>query len=264
MQKYTLKGFNPEPQLSKHYTTSLLIDTYPQKIKAASTLGSLGPTSMRHFSGTRHNQGQLGSCVANAVTKALEIQSCRETGTITDLSRLAVYYLAREAETHGMVGTVIRDNGTYVSEACDIARRFGVPTEQDWPYLEDKVNVSPGWRAMRSAYRHRIGGFYRLLNEGERRCNEINIHLHAGNPVVFGMQVTDAIHEYRKGEVLQPSGGTIGRHAMVIIGVDKQGNYIVENSWGTGWGDDGFCLLSPALVGSKYVSDLWTVTSQWS
>ena len=33
-------------------------------------------------------------------------------------------------------------------------------------------------------------------------------------------------------------------HAVVIIGYDSDGNYIVKNSWGTSWGDKGFGVVS--------------------
>ena len=29
-------------------------------------------------------------------------------------------------------------------------------------------------------------------------------------------------------------------HAVVIVGMDADKNYIIKNSWGTGWGDSGF------------------------
>jgi hypothetical protein len=33
-------------------------------------------------------------------------------------------------------------------------------------------------------------------------------------------------------------------HAVVVIGFDENGNYIIKNSWGTGWGMSGFGVVS--------------------
>ena len=33
-------------------------------------------------------------------------------------------------------------------------------------------------------------------------------------------------------------------HAVVIVGYDSSGNYIVKNSWGTSWGQNGFGIVS--------------------
>jgi cathepsin L len=33
-------------------------------------------------------------------------------------------------------------------------------------------------------------------------------------------------------------------HAVVIVGMDENKNYIIKNSWGTRWGDSGFATVS--------------------
>jgi len=49
-------------------------------------------------------------------------------------------------------------------------------------------------------------------------------------------------------------------HAMTIVGWKKIGNanyWIVQNSWGTGWADKGYCYI---CQGSVIISDLYTIT----
>lgn len=33
-------------------------------------------------------------------------------------------------------------------------------------------------------------------------------------------------------------------HAVIIVGMDANKNYIIKNSWGPGWGDSGFATIS--------------------
>lgn len=33
-------------------------------------------------------------------------------------------------------------------------------------------------------------------------------------------------------------------HAVEVVGYDESGNYIVKNSWGRGWGNNGFAVVS--------------------
>lgn len=32
-------------------------------------------------------------------------------------------------------------------------------------------------------------------------------------------------------------------HAVIIVGYTSNGDYIIKNSWGTGWGDGGFAII---------------------
>ena len=35
-------------------------------------------------------------------------------------------------------------------------------------------------------------------------------------------------------------------HAVIVVGMDANKNYIIKNSWGTGWGESGFATISAA------------------
>jgi C1A family cysteine protease len=34
-------------------------------------------------------------------------------------------------------------------------------------------------------------------------------------------------------------------HAITVFGYEESGNWIIKNSWGTSWGEDGFIRLAP-------------------
>lgn len=204
-----------------------------------------------------HSQGRIGSCVAFAVCKAIEIQNVMANGREAhrDLSRLAVYYLARElmfpVETH-------LDSGTYISHGCDVTRRFGVPFADDFPYDPDKVHKPPTFLSMRRAYKNKTKAFYRITSEGEDRVQDVILALHAGHPVVYGCDIGSEWRKYKKGQVLQPSEDDDGGHATCLVGF-VDGVFIGANSWSRRWGDGGYYNASPELIGSGFADDFWVI-----
>ena len=243
-----LNGFRPEPESAKYWW-------YEDKLKdRMSASQGTGDVDLRPFSSPRHNQVSTSSCVANAVVKALEIKRIMEHGHEghIDLSRLVVYYLARELmfppETN-------KDAGTYISLGFDVIRRFGVPPEADWPFHQDKLFTPPSWRAMRKAYLHKIDSFFKIRSTGSDRVDEVVRCLQAGNPVVFGTTVGDNWRRYRKDQVLSLPEDATGRHATVLVGV-QNGTFLGENSWG-GWGDNGFYRMDPEVIASDDSKDFW-------
>lgn len=258
--KYKLYGFREEPDNPDHWL-------YEDRLKPRMTYGGSGDVDLREFTSPRHNQRWSGSCVANACIKALEIKRIQKHGhdAHVDLSRLAVYYLARElmnpSETHV-------DDGTYISHAFDVLRRFGVPTEERWPFDLSKLNTPPSWMAMRSAFNHKIKSFYKINSTGDDRVQEVINCLRAGNPVVFGTNVGFGwAQHYKSNGILKPlqpvsQEDRRGRHAVTIVGY-VDGLFIIENSWGTSWGDDGFGFASPELIASPTSKSFWLPQAGW-
>jgi C1A family cysteine protease len=70
--------------------------------------------------------------------------------------------------------------------------------------------------------------------------------LSAGFPVHIGMNTGKAFSKVgRDGifDVAEQPDGRHGRHAMLVVGY--RGNfYIIKNSWGTKWGDKGYCYIA--------------------
>ena len=67
-------------------------------------------------------------------------------------------------------------------------------------------------------------------------------------PVGVPMYVNDSFSAYKSGVYSScPDKATAEanlNHAVVVIGFDENGNYIIKNSWGTGWGMNGFGVVS--------------------
>jgi len=260
MRTYPLGGFRADPASSKHWS-------YEALLKPKMVVGGDPEPDLRPFSSPRHDQQWTNSCVANSTVKALEIKRIQKYGHAAhvDLSRMAVYYLAREMmkppETHV-------DDGTYIGHAFDALRRFGVPPEKDWPFDPDKINTPPSFMAMRKAYLTKVKAFYQIQSTGNNRVDEVINCLRAGNPVVFGTNVDRAwsMHWKENGPLrpLMPvaEDAKRGRHAIVIVGF-VGGNFIIENSWGAYWGEDGFGIVAPETIASPVSKSFWVPQAGW-
>ena len=213
---------------------------------------------LRRFSMGRHNQSRTGSCVANAVVKAMEIRRVIVEGKQAhhDLSRLALYYWTREIQRRH--DPTKDDRGTRINRACDAARKYGVPLESKWPFIPELVFTRPTDKVMEGAVK--IGAHYRINRIPRRRSKEVIRALRMGYPVVFGCATGENWHNYRAGDVLGPvkRKDRRGRHATVLVGWDGE-NFIGENSWGPFWGDRGFYRASPSLIENWHSNDFWVI-----
>lgn len=244
-------GFIPEPSntFRLHYDIANL--AFPGE----------SHSDLRKFSLSRHNQLETSSCVAQSIIKGLEVLKVRKNGPEAheDLSRSALYYLTRE-----IMGPPFHqvDNGSYISTAAQVLRKFGVCREnprsstdrQFWPFDVSRINKSPSVIAMRSAYVNKISSFYAIHETGENRSRRIIQALAAGHPVIFGTKVYANFQNYRGGTWESNSGSLLGGHATCLVGWDGR-NFIGENSWGPFWGDDGFYYASPRIIESSESSD---------
>ena len=61
----------------------------------------------------------------------------------------------------------------------------------------------------------------------------------------------------------QPDDSLLGGHAVVCVGYDDSNQqFTFRNSWGSGWGDDGYGFLPYAYVlDPGLASDFWTIRS---
>ena len=96
-----------------------------------------------------------------------------------------------------------------------------------------------------------IVGAYQINSFGPQKLQDIKDCISSLIPVRVDSFVDMAFEEWQKGDkpigspdYSDPQGGG---HALFAIGYSGD-NVIVRNSWGTGWGDDGNILVSPAWI----------------
>lgn len=202
------------------------------------------------------HQGNIGSCVANAVVSCLEYLEIKATKTWVDLSRLFLYYEARV-----LIASVLFDRGSRIRDAIKVLSKKGVPHESVWPYVEKEWATKPSKEAYAAGKQHKIRDYQRLETlEDMKSC------LAAGYPFVFGFSVYESFESdevARTGIVRLPKAAEKlkGGHAVTAVGYDdSRGVFIVRNSWGLGWGDNGHFYMPYEFMTDRNLSDdFWTI-----
>lgn len=203
------------------------------------------------------DQGQLGSCTANAVVACLEfLEKKHNADTYVDLSRLYLYYYARLGS--GMVNS---DAGAYLREAIKAMAKRGTPHEASWPYVKSKVFEAPPAALGAEAKQHLIRDYQRLES-----LNEMKACLAMGYPFVFGFSVYESFESAevtRTGVLNLPQSGEKmrGGHAVCAVGYDDTTRrLLVRNSWGDWWGQKGYFTMPYEFVTNDNLSaDFWTI-----
>jgi len=234
------------------------------------------------------DQGQLGSCTANALAGALEFlerkdnaigQSSPESEThqkidkverpdlkkrlpsgsrvpFNDFSRLFIYYNERVLEH-----TITSDSGAMLRDGIKTLAKQGACFEKSWPYDISKFKVKPGAGCYQEALHHRITSYYRLATVDQMRTC-----LAEGFPFVFGFTVYESFESQevaRTGVVNLPKRNerALGGHAVMAVGYDHSKEiFIVRNSWGEDWGKKGYFTMPYKYLGNRNLSDdFWTI-----
>ncbi len=206
------------------------------------------------------DQGQRGTCAANAWMDALEIlMGLENPNQVVQLSRLFVYWTSRV-----FVGLEERDDGVFLRAVAHQLRTIGVVEERYLPYHDtlEAVFTPPKLNLYTMASNYRIEGFYRISAQGTAKLDAIELAIRANHPVVSAAPVDQAFMNYRGGgQVFGPPTTSLGMHAMLFVGVREVGGkrqFLRRNSWGRAWGDDGHAWCNEAYVGLD--QDVWVGT----
>lgn len=206
-----------------------------------------------------YDQGQLGSCTANAIAAAVDFERAAQCEAFITPSRLFIYYNERFIE-----GDTANDSGAEIRDGIKVVASQGVCPEVVWPYDEGQFAAHPSPDAYDAALKF-TAVKYASVNQG---LNDIkNILGAVGKPVVFGMNVYDEFESDEvaaSGVVTMPAANQapIGGHAVLIVGYDDPSQrFIVRNSWGADWGQKGYFTIPYRFVLDPNIcDDFWVVT----
>src|SRR5215471_20564192 len=204
------------------------------------------------------NQGQLGSCTANAIANAHRFDQMKQNkGQSFGPSRLFIYYNERDME-----GTVGEDSGAMIRDGIKSIAQLGVCDEKEWPYAINKFTNKPSASCYTDALEHQALSYQRVT----QTPTQMKGCLASGFPIVFGFTVyesfeSDAVAKTGQVPMPKPNEKTLGGHAVLAVGYDEAAQrFIVRISWGKNWGIKGYFTMPYAYLTDNDLSDdFWTI-----
>lgn len=209
-----------------------------------------------------YDQGDLGSCTANAIAAAFEFDEMNqyEKSTVYIPSRLFIYYNERLLEN-----STDSDSGASIADSVKSIVKYGVCPETQWPYDINKFTDKPDDKCYEIGKKNYCKT-YKLLQQD---LNQMKQSIIDGFPFVFGINIYESFESENvknTGNVPMPNISNeklLGGHAvMAVMFDDDKKVFGCRNSWGTNWGDKGhFYLPYDYILNSELASDFWIITS---
>jgi hypothetical protein len=191
------------------------------------------------------NQGRTGAGVGFATAYGVLRWHYFQKGLIQETERPSARFIwMANKETDEITSfptTFIETAGTQTKLALDVARKYGCVLEEDLP-MTGRLSDMKRAAFYTKAAKMRISSYHNL----GRDLDDWRRWLAFTGPILTRLSVEKtwdrATTTDGNLDVYQPD--TVrGGHAVCLVGYTKD-RFIVRNSWGTGWGDDGFGYAS--------------------
>ncbi|MCL4378524.1 MAG: cysteine protease [Actinobacteria bacterium] len=234
---------------------------------------------LRKWCSAIEDQGNLNSCTANAAMGLVEYFEKKANGNYIDGSRLFLYKTTRNLlQKKG-------DYGAYIRTTIMALVLFGAVPEKYWKYDIENFDKEPDPFCYAFAQSYKTAQYFRLDmpkdNSDQNLLRQIKLSIASKIPAIFGFSVYSSI------SFAVQNGGKIpfpcdqdkfeGGHAMLAVGYDDDlsivnpinnyettGALLIRNSWGTGWGEEGYGWLPYEYVLKKLAVDWWTILeNEW-
>ena len=204
-----------------------------------------------------YDQGNLGSCTAQAIAAALDFCHQRKEGTRFFPSRLFIYYNERV-----VIDTVNEDSGASLRDGIKSVNTIGACREELWKHHIPNFKKKPTVDCYVEALNYQAVDYNKLIHTD---LNQLKQCLANSFPFVFGVTLYSSFMDNGNGIIPFPSLGEEmqGGHAMICVGYDDARNsFLVRNSWGEKWGLGGYCYIPyPYMTHRELAGDFWCITS---
>lgn len=211
------------------------------------------------------NQGNLGSCTANAIAYCMAFDILNnhvkkvDPDCILPFSRLFIYYNERVIE-----GTVKSDDGAEIRDGFKSIAKEGACLEKYKKYVENSFAKKPSKTAYKQALKFTALEYERLDNTNKSELVDCLLN---DCPFVLGFSVYSSFESKEvaiTGVVPMPNfsqEATVGGHAVACVGYDADiDRFICANSWDINWGMEGyFTIPANYLTDTNLADDFWSV-----
>jgi len=210
------------------------------------------------------DQESTGSCVGWACTDGVARYHMVTAGKIPRpglLSSRFTWMAAKETDEFATrPETFIEEAGTSLKAAMDISRKYGAVPEELLPFhISTTMYAGDENTFYATAATHRIAAYFNLGKDLAQWRSWLAAH----GPILVGVNV-DATWDNAtatNGNLDNFQAGTVrGGHAVCIVGYTSDQRFIVRNSWGTAWGDQGFAYASEAYINAGFFEESYGVT----
>lgn len=210
---------------------------------------------LRKYMPPIEDQGSIGSCTANSCAGAYEYLIKRNEELDYDISRLFLYYNSRCYKGEQNV-----DRGAVLNFVLQSLNETGVCSEETWPYNTNRIYEKPPQAAYNEAQNRTIRDFEYVPTD----LDTWKSVLADGYPIIFAVYLYPDFWRPRHGRIPmpRPNDSNQGGHAMLCVGYsDPDRVFIVRNSWGTQYGDKGYCYIPyDYVMNPNYnLNDSWVI-----
>lgn len=194
------------------------------------------PTTLdlRPFMFAVRDQGYQGSCAAMAGAAMKDYQEIKDVSMNEYMSPQFIYNNREDLNQEGM----------YMLDLMKILKNKGTCVEHLHPY--GNLNI-PNAEAYANALNYVVKGYAEVST-----VEDLKQALYENGPCVIAVPVynyTTRMWYKRAGDSL------LGGHAMSIVGYTEEG-FIIRNSWGDDWGDEGYTIFPYSDWGCQW--EVWS------
>ena len=210
------------------------------------------------------DQGTTGSCVGWATAEGVARYMFTTAGRLpqkTQLSARFVWMACKETDQFTTrPETMIEEAGTTLKAAVEVLRKYGVVPEELLPFKISTAMYGGSENTFfATAATRKIAAYINL----RRNLDEWRAWVAAHGPILVGLNVDEewdnATDTGGKLDTFRPN--TVrGGHAVAVVGYTSDNRFILRNSWGTSWGDDGFAYASEAYINAAFYNESYGVT----
>lgn len=208
-----------------------------------------------------NNQKQYGSCLGQAGSGIKDWQESKEWNEVIDTSPLFIYSKCKELDG-------LNQPGTYPRITMKVLKNYGTVLEKDFPYylLKDDINpIKPSKELEEKAKKYRVKSYARLYTVEEIKQALVQ----ENGPVLLALMWVTNMSYPENGFMPIPNGRLVGGHGLCITGFNDslkhtyrngktyKGFFRLRNSWGSNWGDNGYCWMPYEMINTDIFMESW-------